>query len=170
MEYFFRKAQIDEQSQIWDILKSAIRRRKEEGSDQWQDGYPNPSVIKNDIEKGVGQVLLKGGEIVGYCAVLVNDEPAYADIKGRWLTDNDFVVLHRVAIADKHLGKGLAQKMLEYIEDYASDLKIYSVRADTNFDNPGMLRVLEKAGYQYCGEVVMRGSPRKAFEKLLHTI
>jgi hypothetical protein len=30
-----------------------------------------------------------------------------------------------------------------------------------------MLRVLEKLGYVYCGEVYFRGSARKAFEKKL---
>ena len=30
-----------------------------------------------------------------------------------------------------------------------------------------MLKILEKLGYTYCGEIVVRGTPRKAFEKLL---
>lgn len=168
MEYSFRKARTTERSTIWEILKGAIRRRKEEGSDQWQDGYPNPTVVKNDIDKGVAFVLLQGEEIAGYCAVLINDEPEYAHIKGKWLTEGDFVVVHRVAVAHNFLGKGMAQKMLHYIEEWARQHNIPSIKVDTNFDNPGMLRVLEKSGYQYCGEVVMRGSPRKAFEKLLH--
>jgi hypothetical protein len=31
--------------QIWIILQQAIARRKADGSNQWQDGYPNPEVI-----------------------------------------------------------------------------------------------------------------------------
>ncbi|NGM63489.1 GNAT family N-acetyltransferase [Sphingobacterium sp. SGG-5] len=167
MEYTFRKAKVDEQDQIWAILKDAIRRRKEEGSDQWQDGYPNPGVIKDDIDKGVGFVLLDRDEVVGYCAVLINDEPQYADIEGQWLTDGDFVVIHRVAISENYLGQGLAKKMLQYIEGYALENNIHSVKADTNFDNPGMLHIFKKTGYTYCGEVILRGKPRKAFEKVL---
>jgi hypothetical protein len=30
-----------------------------------------------------------------------------------------------------------------------------------------MLKTLEKSGYQYCGEVCLRGNPRKAFEKII---
>ena len=167
MEYTFRKARTDEQDQIWMILKGAIKRRREEGSDQWQDGYPNPEVVKNDIDEGVGFVLLDQDKVVGYCAVLINDEPQYTDIEGKWLSDGDFVVIHRVAISDKHLGQGLAQKMLYYIEDYALENNIHSIKADTNFDNAGMLHIFEKAGYKYCGEVILRGMPRKAFEKVL---
>jgi len=168
MNYQFRKATDTEIPQIWKIIQQAIRRRKEDGSEQWQNGYPNPETIKNDIEKGVGFVLADMETIVAYSAILINDEPAYNDIKkGQWLTHGDFVVVHRVAVSDEYLGQGLAQKMFRHIEDYAIGKHIHSVKVDTNFDNPAMLRIVEKAGYTYCGEVYFNGSPRKAFEKVL---
>ncbi|GEP90001.1 L-amino acid N-acyltransferase YncA [Chitinophaga terrae (ex Kim and Jung 2007)] len=167
MEYTFRKAVPAELGQIWEILEGGIARRKAEGSNQWQDGYPNPDVVRNDIEKGYGYVLADGSTIVGYCAILINDEPAYADIQGKWVTEGDFVVYHRVAVSDQYLGKGLAQVMLKHIEAFARQHHIKSLKADTNFDNAGMLKIFEKLGYVYCGEVVFRGSPRKAFEKVL---
>ncbi len=168
MDLKFRKAIISEIPQIWEILKLAIARRKEEGSNQWQDGYPNPDVIENDINKEVGFVLTDGEIIIGYCAVLINDEPEYANIVGEWLTNGDFVVFHRVAISEAYLGQGLAKKMFAFIEEYAFNSKIYSVKVDTNFDNIAMLKIVEKLGYTYCGEVYFRGSARKAFEKVLH--
>jgi GNAT superfamily N-acetyltransferase len=167
MKYSFRKAKIEDINQIWDILQGAILRRKKDGSDQWQNGYPNPTVIKNDLEKDIGYVLTNGNEIIGYCAILINDEPAYANIKGKWLTDGDFVVYHRVAISENYSGRGLAQKMLKYIDDFALDNNIKSIRVDTNFDNVGMLKTLDKTGYTYCGEVILCGGTRKAFEKVL---
>ena len=57
--------------------------------------------------------------------------------------------------------------MLLHIEHFARQHNIYSVKADTNFDNTGMLHIFEKLGYTYCGEVTFRGTPRKAFEKVL---
>jgi GNAT superfamily N-acetyltransferase len=153
--------------QIWHILEQAIARRKADGSDQWQDGYPNPQVVAEDIKNGYGYVLAAGDKIAGYVALLINDEPAYEDIKGKWLTSGDFVVYHRVAISDEFLGQGLAQQLLKHIEDYAAEKGINSVRADTNYDNKGMLRIFEKLGYVYCGEVFFRGGARKAFEKVL---
>lgn len=168
MEYTFRKAKTEEQTEIWKILEDAILRRKKDGSDQWQDGYPNPSVVENDIKKGNGFVLLdKEENILGYAAILINYEPEYANIKGKWLTNEDFVVMHRVAISDQYIGKGLAQTMLKYMEEYALSNNLYSIKADTNFDNTGMLKIFEKMGYVYCGEVTFRGTPRKAFEKVL---
>lgn len=167
MEYSFRQAQAEDIAQIWEILADAIQRRKEDGSEQWQDGYPNPSVVEADIEKGNGYVLTNGDIIAGYCAIMINDEPEYAKIKGKWLTDGDFVVYHRVAVAENYVGKGLAQKMLLHIENFACEHNIQSVKADTNFDNAGMLYIFKKLGYTYCGEVTFRGTPRKAFEKII---
>jgi len=167
MYQHFRKAIATEIPHIWDILHQAILRRKADGSEQWQDGYPNPDVLKNDIDKGAGFVLTDGVTIIGYCAVLVNDEPAYANIEGKWLTDGDFLVVHRLAISEKYLGKGFAKKMFECIEEFALSNQIYSIKADTNFDNIAMLKIFEKLYYTYCGEVYFRGKPRKAYEKVL---
>jgi GNAT superfamily N-acetyltransferase len=167
MNYHFRKAELSEIAPIWEILQQAIQRRKEDGSNQWQDGYPNPEVIQKDIEKGEGFVLVAGETIIGYSAVLINDEPAYEKIEGKWLTNGDFVVLHRVAISEKYLGKGLAKMILKCIEEFAVSNNIYSIKADTNFDNIAMMKIFESSGYTYCGEVYFRGSPRKAYEKVL---
>ncbi|MFC7526668.1 GNAT family N-acetyltransferase [Parapedobacter sp. GCM10030251] len=167
MEYTFRKAEITDLHPVWDILQQAIIRRKQEGSNQWQDGYPNPDVIQKDIERGAGFVLTDKNTIIGYVAILVNDEPEYAKIEGKWLTDGDFVVVHRIAIAENHVGKGLAKRILAFVEDYAIDNHIRSVKADTNFDNMAMTKTFEKLGYVYCGEVYFRGSPRRAYEKVL---
>ena len=167
MNYHFRKAELSEIAPIWEILQQAIIRRKEDGSKQWQDGYPNPEVVQKDIEQGKGFVLVNGETIIGYSAVLINDEPAYEKIEGNWLTNNDFVVIHRVAISEKYLGKGLAKMIIKNIEDFALSNNIYSIKADTNFDNIAMIKIFENSGYAYCGEVYFRGSSRKAYEKVL---
>ena len=167
MENQFRKATSMDIPAIWEILEMAIARRKADGSNQWQDGYPNPQVIKDDINQGFGYVLVQNNEVVGYVAILINDEPEYAKIKGKWLTNEDFVVFHRVAISQKWLGQGLAKQLFIHIEDFARNQGIHSVKADTNFDNIAMLHLFETLGYTYCGEVYFRGSPRKAYEKIL---
>ena len=163
----FRKAEAQDFSQIWGILQHAIQRRKEEGSNQWQDGYPNPEVVKYDLNNGHGFVLSVRDVVIGYTAVLINDEPEYAKIEGKWITNDDFVVFHRVAISENQLGKGYAKQMMLSIEDYARSKGIYSVKADTNYDNGPMKNIFEKLGYVYCGKVYFSGSLRMAYEKVL---
>ena len=167
MEYRFRHANYSEASQIWQILKDAIRRRKEDGSSQWQDGYPNMKVIKSDIQKKIGFVFTQNDTIIGYSAVIINDEPDYVNIEGKWLSDQDFIVYHRVAISEEFLAKGMAKKMMKLIEQYALSKNIYSLKADTNHDNIPMMKIFEKLGYSFCGIVYIRQSPRRAYEKVL---
>ena len=167
MHYSFRKAEISEADSIWKLLQEAIIRRKNDGSNQWQDGYPNLNVVKNDIEKGYCFVLVEGEKIIGYVAVIINNKPAYETIKGKWLTNDDFVVIHRVAIDENYLGKGLAKKIINHVEDFALQNNIYSIKADTNFDNFAMMKIFENLNYTLCGEVLLRGAPRKAYEKVL---
>jgi GNAT superfamily N-acetyltransferase len=165
--FHFRKAEITEADTIWILLQQAIIRRKEDGSKQWQDGYPNLEITQKDIQKGHGFVLTQEETVVGYCAILINDEPEYAKIIGEWISNKEFVVFHRLAISETFLGKGLAKTIIGYVEDFALKNNIFSVKADTNFDNFAMLHIFEKMGYTLCGEVYFRGSPRKAFEKTL---
>lgn len=165
MKSNFRKAKKSDIPVIWTILKQAIARRKADGSNQWQDGYPNEEVILSDIKKDAGYVLCDNEKVIGYCSILINDEPEYSNIQGEWITNGNFVVYHRVAISESHLGKGLAREMLNYIEQFALENGISSIKADTSFDNGAMLALFEKLGYVYCGEVFFRGSARKAYEK-----
>ena len=167
MDYHFRPAKYSEVSQIWQILKDAIKRRKKDGSNQWQDGYPNMEVVKSDIENKIGFVLTQNDTIIGYTAVIINDEPDYINIEGRWLSDQDFVVYHRVAVSEEFLAKGMAKKMIKLIEKYALSKNIYSLKADTNHDNIPMMKIFEKLGYSFCGIVYIRKSPRRAYEKVL---
>ena len=46
-----RQATIADLPNIWDIIQQAILKRKNEGSEQWQDGYPNLEIIQEDIFK-----------------------------------------------------------------------------------------------------------------------
>ena len=165
--YSFRKATLSDSELIWTILQKAIKRRKDEGSNQWQDGYPNQEVVKTDISLGKGYVLEIDNAIAAYAALVFNDEPAYKEIIGDWLTNDDFFVIHRVAVSNDFLGKGIAVLLFQKLEDFAKENQVFSIKVDTNFDNLAMLHILKKLDYQYCGEVYFRGSARKAFEKVL---
>jgi len=166
-EIKLRKAEIKDRDIIWNILQQAIERRKQDGSTQWQQGYPNLGTVESDIEKGFGYVMTVDDEIAVYTALILNDEPAYSTIEGAWLSDEEFVVVHRVAIDEKFAGKGLAKKLFDHIEDFTREQGIQSIKVDTNYDNIAMLKILESKGYSYCGEVFLAGGMRKAFEKII---
>ncbi|GAA4800732.1 GNAT family N-acetyltransferase [Olivibacter ginsenosidimutans] len=167
-DFSLRPAKPRDQNRIWEILQQAIELRKQEGSQQWQDGYPNLKVVQQDIDKGYGYVLVtSNGSIVAYAAAIFDGEPAYDALEGEWLSNQDYLVIHRVAVAQDNKIKGMATHLMKVLEGLALSHQVYSIKIDTNFDNKAMLRILEKLGYQHCGKVYFRGSAREAFEKLL---
>ena len=163
-----RKAHLSEVPVIWEIIQQAIVQRKNDGSDQWQNGYPNEQTIIDDIEKGYGYVLIDKDEVIAYAAIIFDGEPAYNQITGKWLTTKeDYAVLHRVATSNQVKGKGIATRLFKMVEDLSMDQSVFSIKVDTNFDNLPMLRIMEKLEYTLCGEIVFQGNARKAFEKVL---
>lgn len=166
-EITLRAATLSDSEIIWTILQQAIEQRRLDGSTQWQDGYPNPTSIQSDIENGYGFVLQQDDTVIAYAAVIKNNEPAYAAIAGKWLTNDDFLVVHRVAVSNTAKGKGIATRLFQLLEPFAISRQVFSIKVDTNFDNIPMLKILDRLGYIYCGEVFFRGSARKAFEKVL---
>jgi len=162
-----RKAAISEVPVIWDILQQAIEQRKLDGSDQWQNGYPNEQTVREDIANGYAYVLSDNNVIIAYAAIIFSVEPAYNDIKGKWLSTGDYVVVHRIATSDSVKGTGVATHLFKVIEDLCIDKKVYSIKVDTNFDNVPMLKILGNLSYTYCGEVLYRGGSRKAYEKVV---
>lgn len=155
-------------SVIWAILQEAIDQRRRDGSSQWQDGYPNEHSIRDDISRESAYVLVEEGKIIAYAAVVFGAESAYNEIRGKWLTDGEYAVVHRVArSAASAASKGIGTRFIELIEGLCLRKGIPSIRLDTNFDNFAMLRILEKLNYRYCGEVMVRGAARRAYEKIL---
>lgn len=162
-----RKATVADKELIWKILEKAVERRKNEGSSQWQDGYPNPGTIEDDLKNEVSFVFEFENEVAGYAAIIFDKEPAYEILEGKWLNSEKYAVIHRVAISEKFLGKGFATKFFVLIEEYVKSKNIFNIKIDTKYDNLQMLKIMGKLDYKYCGEVYFRESARKAFQKIL---
>ena len=99
--------------------------------------------------------------------MVFDGEPAYDAIDGQWLTDEPYVLVHRIAVADEERGRGVAAEFLHRVETLAQERGVKAFRIDTNFDNQTMLRLLERTGFTYCGKVVYRSGERLAYEKRL---
>ena len=162
-----RKAYATDIERIWQIILQAKEKMRLRNTLQWQDGYPNMESINNDIAKGYGYVLSLGNEVIAYAAVVFDGEPAYDNIQGTWLSDYPYVVVHRVAVADEMLRQGIATLFMQKIEKMSLERGIRSFRVDTNFDNSYMLKIFDKLGFAYCGEVFYVANQRMAFEKIL---
>ncbi|MFM1877993.1 MAG: hypothetical protein RLZZ241_859 [Bacteroidota bacterium] len=163
-----RPATSKDATTIWVIIQQAIAQRKRDGSEQWQNGYPSETTVLEDINKGYGYVLEDNRGVLAYAAILFENEPAYEEITGAWVSNGPYTVVHRVATADAFKGQGIGLMLMEKIEQLSLSRRIFSIKVDTNFDNIPMLKILDRLQYTYCGEVFFCGDMRKAYEKVLH--
>ena len=166
-KYIFRKAVAGDIPAVEKILKDAVSRMLAEGKQQWDENYPNVVHVVADMARDVAFVLETRGEVVAYGAVVFDGEPAYDRLAGEWLSDQEYVVVHRIAVSQHAQGNGVGARFMKAVEFYAAEKGIGSFRVDTNFDNFAMLRLIGKCGFEYCGEVVYERGSRKAFEKLI---
>ncbi|MDR1526598.1 MAG: GNAT family N-acetyltransferase [Dysgonamonadaceae bacterium] len=162
-----RKARMEDVDRIWQIILQAKEQMRLRNSLQWQDGYPSPENIAHDRECGYGHVLCLNDTVIAYAAVIFDGEPAYENIRGQWLSDRPYVVVHRLAVADEMKRQGVATRYMQKIEALSREKGIRNFRVDTNFDNLYMQRIFAKLGFTYCGEVQYNQNRRMAYEKVL---
>jgi len=165
----FRKAVESDINSIMRIIKQAQDYFKEQGINQWQNNYPNLETIRNDISKGYGYVLINDGKIVGTVSVSFDGEKTYESIyDGKWISDLEYAVIHRMAVDSSLKGLGLGSVMMKYIEEMCHKRGIHSIRIDTHEDNKSMQRLIEKNGFKYCGIIYLAdNSKRLVYEKLI---
>ena len=164
-----RRTEISEVPVVMDIINDSIAGLKAAGIDQWQKGYPNATSIQNDIEQGWSYVLVEGNEILATLALCFQPDPNYEKIyEGQWINLEPYAVIHRIAVKMSRKGEGLAVIALKQCEAICRKNHIYSIKVDTHRKNKSMQRMLQKAGYQYCGIIyLIDGAERFGLQKVL---
>ncbi|EJT6501449.1 GNAT family N-acetyltransferase [Clostridium perfringens] len=165
----FRQAKISDLDQIVEIIELSKKYLKETKVDQWQDGYPAKEDLRKDIESGNSYVLTNKDEIVATTVISLEGESTYNLIfNGEWITNEEYIVMHRVAVHDKYKGKGIFKELIKEAESLALNKGISSIKIDTHRDNISMQRAVVKNDFQKCGIIYLEdGSERIAFEKVL---
>ncbi|EIF6296304.1 GNAT family N-acetyltransferase [Clostridium perfringens] len=165
----FRQAKISDLDQIVEIIELSKKYLKETKVDQWQDGYPAKEDLRRDIESGNSYVLTNKDEIVATTVISLDGESTYNSIfNGEWITNEEYIVMHRVAVHDKYKGKGIFKELIKEAESLALNKGIFSIKIDTNRDNISMQRAVVKNNFKRCGIIYLEdGSERIAFEKVL---
>ena len=163
----FRKATVNDINNIMKIINDAKAYFKDMSIDQWQNGYPNEEVIKNDIDNNNSYVLEREGEIVATAMFAIEREKTYDNIyDGKWLTEGEYAVIHRIAVDNKFKGLKLGAEIVKNAIEICKNKGIESIKIDTHKDNNSMQKFLLNNGFKYCGVIYLEDkSPRIAFEK-----
>lgn len=152
------------------LYEAARARFRQQGIDQWQDGYPNAETAAEDIRKGLCTVAEAEGRMIATAAVYVGHEPTYDVIfDGQWGRDaQTYGIIHRIAVSPDAKRRGAASAMMELCADLTKKAGLSVLRCDTHRDNTPMRRTLEKNGYQYRGVIrLVSGAWRVAYERIL---
>ena len=148
---------------IFDKAKDIMR--SDGNSTQWGDGYPDAGIVRTDISKGGAHIVDHDRKPVAYFALLPSPEPTYSSIDGKWLDDSSpYHVIHRIAsIPESH---GVFRRIIEYALSVSGNLRI-----DTHRDNRIMRRLIERAGFSYCGVINLPdGSERLAYQMITYAL
>lgn len=159
-----RKARLHEAGICYQCIEDARVFHKSLGFEQWHSDYPTQQTILDDISQNIGYVFVNEQEIVGYCCIIIGEEPAYRKIEGAWKTDRPYAVVHRMAFLQEARGKGLSGKAIDLIKEFCSSNHIGAIRVDTQDENKVMQHILDREGFQYCGLIQFGGGPKLAYE------
>lgn len=165
----FRKTNKKDIDDVMRIINMSQNYFKEQGINQWQNNYPNPETIENDIKNKHSYVLLKDEKIVATAAISFDGESTYNKIyNGKWITEDNYAVIHRIAVDNNLKGNGIGGEIIKITEKLCLEKNIKSIKIDTHKDNKSMQRLLQKNNFKYCGVIYLNdGDERIAFEKQL---
>ena len=155
-----RKSTYDDLDRIVEIFAYARKQMALNGNpSQWKNDRPSMELVKKDIDVSNSYVVLNEGKIVATFALIVGIEPTYLDIDGKWLDDDPYGTIHRIA-SDGSV-KGVFNQVIDYVSKRGVDIRI-----DTHKDNKIMRHLIEKNGFVYCGIIIVDdGTPRLAYQK-----
>lgn len=147
-----RKATIIDIEPIMTMTKACAKAMIAKGIYQWNEHYPNPSAFKNDIKQQELYVLEINGEVKGSIVISVFMDEEYIPIK--WLTNNENnIYIHRLAVHPELQGKGYAQQLMDFAENFAIENNFSSIRLDTFSQNKRNQKFYELRGYKRLGDI-----------------
>ncbi len=161
---FITTASADDLLAIMDIISAVILQMESEGIHQWDAVYPDAAKFSEDINQHALWVMKRDAELIAVMALNEEQADAYADINWHYPVDRVLVV-HRLAVHPSQQGRGVAQQMMIYAENFARAEGYQAIRLDAFLENPRAVRLYEQQGYEKAGLLQFRKGKFWAFEK-----
>lgn len=130
---------------------------------QWDNSYPNKNLILEDIKNGEFYIYKEQNEVAACICVNTEQHPTYKSIT--WTFTGKVLVVHRLAINPKYQGKGLAIKMMKFVENEVSKKNYDGIRLDTFIENSIAINLYNKLGYNQLEKVHFKNRSYFCFDK-----
>ena len=146
-----RKATVLDLNSIMQITKACAKHMINQQIYQWNEHYPNRNAFENDVQRGELYVYVQNNICIGCIVITTIKDVEYVPID--WLTKDKNIYIHRLAVHPKYQGKGIAQHMMTFAENYAKINGYLSVRLDTFSQNKRNQKFYETRGYKRLGNI-----------------
>jgi len=147
-----RKGNLKDIDAIISITKACAKTMITNGIYQWNEHYPNANAFENDVKRNELYVLEIDKHVKGTIVISTFMDSEYVPIK--WLTKNENnIYIHRLSIHPELQGKGYAQELMNFAEQFAIDNNYSSIRLDTFSQNKRNQKFYELRGYKRLGDI-----------------
>jgi len=164
------KASKKDLEQLYAITKSCAKELIKKGIFQWSELYPSKEILQNDIDLGQLWKLEVQKNNIGIIVLTEIEDKEYQPVK--WLTNNSKnLYIHRLAISPSFQGKGYANKLMGFAENYAYEKNYNSIRLDTFSENIQNQKFYEKRNYRRLESIYFENQselPFYCYEKVLN--
>ncbi len=146
-----------------EVLADTIKDLRRRYIDQWDDQYPDGSVLVRDVDSRSLFVLTAHSKIWAFVTMDVICAREWADVP--WKVTGRCLAVHRLAVSPHMHRSGFATRLMDFVEEHAKTHSYDAIRLDAFSGNPAALKFYENRGYQKAGIVRFRKGDFICFEK-----
>ncbi len=117
----------------------------------WEKGvYPARGDAERSVKDNTLVIATIDDEIVA--SAIVNNKYTEQYNRVKWtgdFGDNEILIIHTFAVSSKYSKKGIGVELIKWIENYAKEIGVKSIRLDCYEGNPPALKLYERCGFTY---------------------
>ena len=141
-----RKAKTEDIETILSIISACTKDLISKEIFQWSQEYPNKEAFENDLAYNWLYIITENTKTIGSISITPHMVKEYNSVKWLSKTSNNLYI-HRLAVDPKMQGKGCAQKLMDFAENYGRQNNYESIRLDTFSKNTRNQKFYEQRGY-----------------------
>jgi GNAT superfamily N-acetyltransferase len=153
---------------IMKLYSSCVAGMIKNGIDQWDESYPNPEIIRADLQAGTYYVAEIKAEIIGGINIDKNQDTTYLALDWEDKSDS-FLVVHRLGVKEEFWNKKIGKDLMLFTEKLVIEKGMKSIRLDTYSGNPKAMEFYRRLGYRELGTIDLKPNKDKyfCFEKII---
>ena len=154
----FRQATADDLEPVAALMARVTAELNAQGILQWDASYPSRMFLEEALADDTLFVLSADGELVGATVLDEWQAPQWMAIPWQH-REAAVLVIHALVIDPARHGRGYGAALVQHCECWARKHGYGSIRIDAFAGNGAALRLYERLGYVYRGDVEFRSKP-----------